>query len=188
MSSQNRPERFYVWRSFWKSQGKAPVTVREWKEREAFSSFTALNNPCHLTSPPLCRTRTALDAKVTSKGWLCPANPVPPWCCPSSQLYPLLSSTANGSSVTFNYYCHSAGRSISNNCSLHASSSMYLAALSLNYSSDHLSLACSHPLLCSKCQSQISFSHLHRGQAPAFPYFLSTYCTCSLLLDFGTFT
>lgn len=56
---------------------------------------------------------------------------------PGPQHRPPLPSTADGSSVASSYCCHSAGKSISNNCSLHASSSMYLLALSLDNSSDH---------------------------------------------------
>lgn len=146
----------YVWRSFWKNQGKPPSYCQGMEKKQ-------LSPPSQLqiTIVIWCLPHFPVQGqpwvrRLTSRGWLCPAKPVPL----SSQLYLLLSSTADGSLVTFSYYCHSAGRSISNNCSLHASSSMYLAALSLNYSSDHLSLAHSHPFLCFKGQSQMSFSYL----------------------------
>lgn len=153
MSSQKRPE-WLCLKVILEEPRKTPQLLSGNGKNAAFSSFTAPNNHCHLMSPPLSSTRTAL---VNIQGMALPWLSLRP---PSSQLYLLLSSTADGSLVTFSYYCHSAGRSISNNCSLHASSSMYLAALSLNYSSDHLSLAHSHPFLCFKGQSQMSFSYL----------------------------
>lgn len=120
----------YVWRSFWKSQGKPP-TYCQGMEKKKLSPPSQLQ----ITTVIWCLPHFPVQGqpwvrRLTSRGWLCPAKPVPP----SSQLYLLLSSTADGSLVTFSYYCCSAGRSISNNCSLHASSSMHLAALSLNYS------------------------------------------------------
>lgn len=146
----------YVWTSFWKSRGKPPRYCQGMEKKQ-------LSPPSQLqiTTVIWCLPHFPVQGqpgvrRLTSRGWRCPAKPVPP----SSQLHLLLPSTADGSLVTFSYYCHSAGRSISNNCSLHASSSMYLAALSLNYSSDHLSLAHSPPFLCFKGQSQMSFSYL----------------------------